>query len=287
MYQIDKYISVNTHGTAKLFDFIVNQETIIKKIIIASSMSIYGEGKYTCPNCGVVFPHLRDSELLKANQWELRCPSCSSILKPIPTDESKPLFPTSIYAQSKRHQEEMALLIGQTYGIPTVALRLFNVYGSRQALSNPYTGVCAIFSGRLKNNNPPIIYEDGLQSRDFIHIQDLVAANVLALEKQAADYEIFNVGSGNPITILDIANILIKMMHVKVKPQILNQYRKGDIRHCFADISKIKTTLGFEPKIKIQTGIQDLVNWVRAQSAVEDKFQMMETELKTHKLTLG
>ena len=287
MYQIEKYISVNTYATAKLFDLLINKEHSINKIIVASSMSIYGEGKYNCSNCGDVFPEGRDIESLKAKQWELKCPICGSILKPTPTDESKPLYSTSIYAQSKRHQEEMSILLGKTYGIPTVALRFFNVYGSRQALSNPYTGVCAIFSSRLKNKNPPTIYEDGLQSRDFIHIQDLVAANILALEKETSNYEIFNVGTGVPTSILDLAKLFIQIMQVPVEPQVLQQYRKGDIRHCFADITKIKEKLGFKPKIKIQDGLQDLIKWVDAQTDVEDKFETVESELEKHGLKLS
>ncbi|MFX1293616.1 MAG: SDR family NAD(P)-dependent oxidoreductase [Promethearchaeota archaeon] len=286
MYQIDKYVSINTQGTARLFDFLVNRENDVQKIIIASSMSIYGEGKYECQNCGIVFPPLRDIDSLKSKQWELKCLTCGSTLKRLPTDESKPLYPNSIYAQSKRHQEEMALLIGKNYGIPTVVLRFFNVYGTRQSLSNPYTGVCAIFSSRLKNNNPPIIYEDGLQTRDLIHISDIVAANILALEKQAANFEIFNVGSGTAITILDIAKILIQLMQIQVKPKIVNQFRKGDIRHCYANITKIRNKLGFKPKIKIQDGFKDLIDWVNAQISVEDKFQVAESELQKHGLTM-
>jgi dTDP-L-rhamnose 4-epimerase len=249
-------------------------------------MSIYGEGKYSCPNCGVIFPKQRETADLQAKLWELKCPTCSALLTPLPTDESKPLYPSSIYAQSKRHQEEMVLLVGETYGIPTVALRFFNVYGPRQALSNPYTGVCAIFSSRLKNHTPPVIYEDGLQSRDFIHIHDLVAANLLALTKQAANYQIFNVGTGVPITILEIAQVLIDTMQIEIEPQIINQFRKGDIRHCFADISKIRNTLNFKPKISFQEGIHDLITWVIAQTDVEDKFPQVHSELNKYKLTI-
>ena len=286
MYEIAKYISVNTGGTANLLDCLVNEPHSIKKLIIPSSMSIYGEGKYECPNCGVAFPRERELDALKVKQWELKCPICQSILKPLPTDESKPLFPSSIYAQSKRHQEEMALLTGQTYGIPTVSLRFFNVYGTRQALSNPYTGVCAIFLSRLQNKNPPIIYEDGLQSRDFIHVKDLVAANILALEKQAANFEIFNVGTGLAISILEIAKTLIKTLKIQIEPKIVSQFRKGDIRHCFADISKIKRALGFKPKVNFESGIKDVLEWVKTQGDIEDKFQNVESELGKRGLTV-
>ncbi len=285
MYQINKYISTNTGGTAKLFDHLINSENTVKKVIIASSMSIYGEGKYRCENCGIVFPQHRDAESLKAKQWDPTCSTCGAILQPLPTDESTPLGPTSIYAQSKRHQEEIALLLGKTYGLPTVALRFFNTYGARQALSNPYTGVCAIFSSRIKNNNPPVIYEDGLQSRDFIHISDLITANIIALEKNSANYEIFNVGSGSRSTILEIAQLLIQLMQSRLNAKITNTYRKGDIRHSFADITKIQRKLGFQPKIKLQDGLTELVQWIKTQADIVDDFHKAESELITRGLT--
>ncbi|MHA1264581.1 MAG: NAD-dependent epimerase/dehydratase family protein [Candidatus Helarchaeota archaeon] len=286
MYQINQYITVNTRGTALLLDLLVNKEHSVKKLIIASSMSIYGEGKYSCDSCGIVFPTERNIDSLKAKQWDFICPDCGQPLKPMPTDEKSQLHPTSIYAQSKRHQEEMTLLIGATYGIPTTALRFFNVYGSRQSLSNPYTGVCAIFSNRLQNNLAPIIYEDGLQSRDFIHIRDLVAANILCLEKSAADHQIFNVGTGQPTTILEIAQHLLHLFHLPLKPQITGHYRKGDIRHCFADITKIRKKLGFQPTISIKKGLHDLINWVLSQPKIENNFQMVDSELEKHGLKL-
>jgi len=176
MYQIESYMDVNTLGTAKLLDILVNEEHSVKKLVVASSMSVYGEGKYTCEECGVGYPKLRPKEQLSAKEWEMKCPNCGKEVKAVPTDEDKPLHPTSIYAISKRDQEEMSLVTGRAYGIPTVALRYFNVYGPRQSLSNPYTGVCAIFSSRIKNNSDPIIFEDGWQSRDFTSVYDIVQA---------------------------------------------------------------------------------------------------------------
>ena len=183
MYQVHKYVDVNTLGTALLLDLLVNEEHEVKKLVVASSMSIYGEGKYECGECGIVYPRVRSDEQLKAREWELRCPECGRAVKPLPTDEEKPLHSTSIYAITKKDQEEMCLTVGRAYGLPTVALRYFNVYGPRQALSNPYTGVCAIFSCRIRNNNPPLIFEDGMQSRDFVSVYDIVAANLLAMKK--------------------------------------------------------------------------------------------------------
>ncbi len=200
-------------------------------------MSIYGEGKYHCGNCGVVYPRLRPKEQLMAREWEMKCPVCGSTAGPMPTDEEKPLHSTSIYAITKKDQEEMCLSIGHAYGIPTVALRYFNAYGPRQALSNPYTGVCAIFSCRIRNGNPPVIFEDGLQSRDFISVYDIARANLLVMRKNSANYETLNVGTGKPITIKGVAEALIRANGADVTPAIANKYREGDIRHCYADIS--------------------------------------------------
>ncbi len=277
MYQIERYMDVNTLGTAKLLDILANEEHDVKKLIVASSMSIYGEGKYECPDCGNVDPQLRGEEQLVRMEWEMKCPLCDKPAKPVPTDEKKNLNSTSIYAISKKDQEEMCLAVGRAYGIPVVALRYFNIYGPRQALSNPYTGVCAIFSSRIKNGNPPMIFEDGLQTRDFISVHDIVRANLLVMKKSKADYEMFNVGTGKPVSILEIANVLSKLYGNKIKPEILNKFRAGDIRHCFADISKIKK-LGFLPEISFTDGMRELVEWGKVQDA-EDRSEVAYHEL--------
>lgn len=269
MYEIKRYMEANTLGTAILWDILVNDKHQVRKIIIASSMSNYGEGEYTCSQCGIVHPQLRERQQFQDKRWELICPDCGKQLSPIGTHETKPLSPTSIYAISKKDQEEMSLVLGKTYKIPVVALRYFNVYGQRQALSNPYTGVAAIFSSRLLNNHSPVIFEDGNQSRDFIHIKDIVTANLLALEKPEANYEVFNVGTGRQVSILDVANILIQKLNPNLNPQIVDKFREGDIRHCYADISKIKAKLGFEPKIRFEEGFSELVKWVSTQTAVD------------------
>ncbi len=268
MYEIKKYVDVNTYATAKLLDILVNKENNVRKLIVASSMSIYGEGAYECEDCGEVYPKLREEEQFMRREWEMKCPYCGKIVKPIPTSEDKPLHPTSIYAITKRDQEEMCLAIGRAYGIPTVALRYFNIYGPRQSLSNPYTGVCAIFSSRIKNNNPPIIFEDGLQTRDFISVHDIVAANLLVMNSSNADYEVYNVGTGKPISIIDVAITLIGLYGKNLKPEVVNKYRSGDIRHCYADISKIRK-LGFEPKVSFKEGMRELVEWGKTQEAVD------------------
>ncbi|RMD86143.1 MAG: SDR family NAD(P)-dependent oxidoreductase [Candidatus Dadabacteria bacterium] len=271
MYKIKHYVDVNTYGTAKLLNHLVNEEHDVKKLVVASSMSIYGEGSYYCDGCGNIHPKLRTEDQLKAHEWEMKCPNCKSNSKPIPTSEDKPLHPTSTYAITKRDQEEMCLVTGRAYGIPTIALRYFNVYGPRQSLSNPYTGVAAIFLSRIKNGNPPLIFEDGLQSRDFINVKDIVEANILAMRNSNMDYQEFNIGTGTPTTVLDIAHTLIALRGADVKPEIIGRYRKGDIRHCYADIDKVKR-YGFTPKVTLKEGMSELVEWssqVRASDAVE------------------
>jgi dTDP-L-rhamnose 4-epimerase len=279
MYQITRYTGVNTLGAAVLLQAIVESQSRPRKLIVASSMSIYGEGAYACPEHGQVYPKLRTSEQLAARQWELFCPqpTCQRTLTPIPTNEDKPLAPTSIYAINKRDHEEMFLATGQAYNIPTVALRYFNVYGDRQALSNPYTGVAAIFSGRLLNGKAPVIFEDGLQRRDFTHVSDIVQANLLVMNTPAADYGIYNVGAGQPYSILDVANGLIEHLGLNLQPEIVEKFRAGDIRHCYADITRLQT-LGYQPKVPFTSGLAGLVEWVRIQTA-EDSFEKARQEL--------
>lgn len=281
MYEIIEYAEVNTLGGANLLDIIAKEKHRIRKVIVASSMSVYGEGAYSCRQCGDVSPKLRSSEQLKAREWELRCPTCERPAHAVPTPETKPLFPTSIYAITKRDHEEMFLSAGLAYSIPTVALRYFNIYGPRQALSNPYTGAAAIFCGRLLNQKAPVIFEDGLQSRDFIHVSDIVQANLLAMEKQEADYDVFNVGTGQQTTILDVAEVLMKQLvpELNIQPKIEHAFRQGDIRHCFADITKIQKRLGFVPRIHFADGVDDLVGWVKEQQA-GDTFDHAHIELK-------
>ncbi|MEJ2734535.1 MAG: SDR family NAD(P)-dependent oxidoreductase [Anaerolineae bacterium] len=279
MYQIQHYTEVNTLGGAVLLDLLANTKHQVRKILVASSMSIYGEGKYHCADCGVVFPRLRSETQLKNRDWEMQCPHCGQDVRLLPTDEEKPLYPTSIYAITKRDHEEMFLSTGLAYGIPAVALRFFNTYGPRQALSNPYTGVMAIFSGRLLNGQPPVIYEDGLQSRDFVHIKDIVQGLLLAMDRPAADYQVFNLGTGVPTSIAEVAELLSQhLTDGQVKPQTLNQFRAGDIRHCYADLTKARDLLGFEPQIPLEEGMADLLAWVKEQTA-EDRFEEVEKEL--------
>jgi dTDP-L-rhamnose 4-epimerase len=278
-YQIREYVDVNVIGTANLLDILVNKKNNVKKLIVASSMSIYGEGLYRCEKCGNIKPELRNFTEEKIDDWEPKCPFCKSNITPIPTPEEVLTKPNSIYALSKREQEEMSILIGKTYNIPVVSLRFFNVYGPRQSLSNPYTGVCAIFLSRIKNEKSPVIFEDGLQTRDFIWVGDVVKACILSMEKENANYEIFNVGSGKPTSIFEIANLLIKLLGKNLKPEITYKFRKGDVRHCYADISKIREKIGFEPETTLEEGLKKLIEWAKKTKAV-DKFEKAHQELK-------
>lgn len=285
MYQIEKYVRCNTYGTANLLDILVNSENSIKKLVVASSNTIYGEGKCLCASCGPVYPDLRKAEQLVDKDWAPKCPNCGESLEPVPTSEDKPLTPTSIYAQTKRHQEEMCLLVGKTYGLPTVALRYFNVYGPRQALSNPYTGVCALFSNRILNSKPPYIFEDGLQTRDFVNVKDVAKAMLLSLETSSGNYMPINVGSGKPVSIIELAQLLIKLYGKSMKSAVSHRYRIGDVRHCYADISRAKELLNYEPSVRLEEGIANLVEWAGAHGwAAVDFSDKAIKELETRKL---
>ena len=284
MYEIERYVDVNTRGTAVLLDILANESHRVRKLIVASSMSLYGEGKYCCAEHGEVYPRLRSDEQLAVQDWEMHCPTCGQPVEPLPTDEDKPLYPTSIYAITKVDQEEMCLTVGRAYGIPTVALRYFNVYGPRQALSNPYTGVAAIFSGRLLNSRPPVVFEDGLQSRDLTHVSDIVRANLLAMEREEMDDGAFNVGTGRSLTILGVAEALSQYLDSGCPPEIAQTFRAGDIRHCFADIGRIQA-LGYQPSEQFEDGVAELVEWVRVQTAI-DGFERAREELASRGLAV-
>jgi dTDP-L-rhamnose 4-epimerase len=282
MYAIEHYVDANTRGTAVLLDLLANKSHSVRKLVVASSMSAYGEGKYGCVEHGEFYPPLRPVRQLAKHDWEMRCPLCGEPAEPLPTDESKPLYPTSVYAITKRDQEEMCLTVGRAYGLPTVALRYFNAYGTRQALSNPYTGVAAIFCGRLLNDKPPVIYEDGLQSRDPTHVSDIVQANLLALEREEMNDGVFNVGTGRSLTILDVAEALIDHLGGQQESEIVHKFRAGDIRHCYADISRIQA-MGYRPTVRFKDGVAELVGWVRSQRAV-DGFERARQELDSRGL---
>jgi dTDP-L-rhamnose 4-epimerase len=263
MYQVDRYVDVNTRGTALLLDILVNAKHNVKKVLVASSIGVYGEGAYRCATHGDVAPTIRSEQQLAARDWEQRCPHCGEHVQSIPTPEDKALYRDNIYSMTKYHQEEMVLLIGKTYGIPAVAPRFFNVYGPRQSLSNPYAGVAAIWLSRLLNGKQPVVFEDGGQLRDFVSIHDVVDCLVLMLEQPGADYLPVNVGSGETVTILDIARMLNRLLGTSIEPLVTQTGRKFDIRHNTADISRATTTLGFKPKVSLEQGFSELIEWAR------------------------
>jgi dTDP-L-rhamnose 4-epimerase len=270
MYEIERYTSINAIGGAVVLEEIVKRRDQLRRVLVASSMSIYGEGRYRCEQHGLLAPQVRSDEQLDARDWELHCPECGRVLEPLPTGEDKPVQPMSIYAVNKRDHEEMFLAIGRAHRLPTVAMRFFNVYGDRQALSNPYTGVAAIFGGRLLNDKRPLVFEDGLQSRDFVHVSDIAAGCVAALETGGADDRAVNLGTGVPRSVLDVATELARGLGKEhLQPEIVNKFRAGDIRHCVADISLARETLGFEPKVAFADGMQELLGWVATQQATD------------------
>ncbi|HZS09396.1 MAG TPA: SDR family NAD(P)-dependent oxidoreductase [Blastocatellia bacterium] len=283
MYEMQRYVGANTFGTSVLLEAVVERRARIRKLIVASSMSIYGEGAYRSESGEVVYPKLRTTEQLEAHQWEVVCPRTGTLLKPIGTSEDKPIYPTSVYAITKQDQEQLCLVVGRAYGIPTVALRYFNAYGPRQALSNPYTGICAIFSARLLNDQPPVIFEDGEQTRDFVHVSDIVQANLLALETDRADFQPINVATGRPLSVRRVGEILSQGLGKKITPEIVGKYREGDIRHCVADITRARTLLGYEPKVTLEQGMQELLDWVRRQNAADHVMQAT-AELSSRRL---
>lgn len=286
MYEISRYMDVNTLGTAQILQALLESKIKPRKMIVASSMSIYGEGMYSCGRCGVTSPPVRTVHQLRSGMWDLQCPVCNGTLEPRPTPETKPSEVTSVYALSKRDQEELCLLYGRTYNVPVVALRFFNIYGPRQALSNPYTGVAAIFASRLLNHQAPLVFEDGEQRRDFVSVHDIVRANLLALDKPEADGQVINIGSGTPITIRRVAQVLADCLGVDIPPVITGRSRAGDIRHCYADLTKARRLLGYEPKVTHEEGFAELASWLGSQQA-EDRAEIAAGELDAYGLSVG
>ncbi len=277
MYEIDRYVRQNTMATATFLERLVARRPAPRSLVVASSMSIYGEGEYQCPTHGSVAPGPRPETQLMAREWECTCPSCGLELTPVGTQETKPLVPTSVYAVTKRDHEELCLVVGRAYGIRTVALRFFNVYGPGQALSNPYTGVAAIFASRLLNGRPPVIFEDGKQSRDFIHVSDIAEGVLLALESDASDVAL-NLGTGRSVTVDEIGSALGDGLGLTVEPERTGQYRAGDIRHCFAATERAESVLGFRAQVPLEDGLKDLADWLTGQDA-EDRVDAATREL--------
>lgn len=283
-YQVKDYVDTNIGGMSNLLHYVVNEKSSqIKKIIMTASMTSYGEGLYLCKNHGKIKMSTRSDVQMKSKKWELFCPTCGNVLRAIPTPEDTELQDNGIYSITKHVQEQFLLFIGRMYKIPVVSLRLFNVYGPRQSLSNPYTGVAAIFISRLKNNKQPVIFEDGGQTRDFISVHDVVTALLLAMEKKEADYSVFNIGSGHPKTVKSIAEVLAKLLKKNISPIITGDGRKGDIRHCFADATRARDVLGWAPKVSFEKGMGEVVAW-SAKEKASDVFDKAAGELSEKRL---
>jgi dTDP-L-rhamnose 4-epimerase len=287
MYDVSQYVSVNDVGTAVLMERIIARK--IQRVVVASSMSVYGEGLF-CDSEGRVreAPRARSLEHLKLRSWEV-LDERGRPLKPVPTKETKHPSLESVYALSKYDQERMCLMLGRAYGIPTVALRFFNVFGTRQALSNPYTGVLAIFATRLLNDNPPLVFEDGHQQRDFVSVKDVAMASRLALETDRADGMVFNIGSGKARTVNEVARKMAEVLgKTRLAPEVTGRYRVGDVRHCFADITRAREVLRYEPKVQFDIGLAELCEWLKTTPgiAAKDRVAEMKKELDSRGLTV-
>ncbi|HEU4609742.1 MAG TPA: NAD-dependent epimerase/dehydratase family protein [Chitinophagaceae bacterium] len=280
MYEIEKYTTVNIGGTALLLDVLTNTKHRVSKVIIASSRAIYGEGKYVSAELGDVYPEHREDKDMMAGDFEVKYRGCTQPLKLVATDEESKIHPSSIYGITKQTQEQLVMTACKALNIAAVAFRYQNVYGPGQSLTNPYTGILSIFSTQIKNNNPIKIFEDGRESRDFVFISDVVDATVLGIEKDAANGQVFNVGTGIPTDVMTVAQTLIAKYKVNVPVKITGNYRLGDIRHNYADLTKIHSLLGFTPKVSFEDGITKFVQWVNSQHVQEDKFSSSIAEMK-------
>lgn len=280
MYEIQKYVDVNINGTAILLDILANQVHQVKKVVVASSRSIYGEGKYKSVEHGIVYPAHRTSEFMDQKDFDVKYPGCAGTLELLPTDEDSRIHPSSVYGITKQNQEQMVMTVCPTLGISAVAFRYQNVYGPGQSLKNPYTGILSIFSTQIKNNNGINIFEDGKESRDFVFIDDVVDATILGIEREEANNEVFNVGTGVPIDVITVANTLIQQYGSEVPITISGNYRLGDIRHNYADLTKIKKMLGFEPVFSFNKGLEQFTAWVNTQEIEQDNYQKSIDEMK-------
>jgi dTDP-L-rhamnose 4-epimerase len=279
MPEITKYVHVNSLGTAQMLEVIREKNLPIKKIIVASSQAVYSEGAATCPEHGLVFPTVRPVEQLRVGDWLVHCPICNAVTKTAPTPENAPVGGETVYGLTKVDQEKLVLLWGKQIGIPTVALRYSCTYGPRQSIFNPYTGVIAIFCTRLLNNLPPVLYEDGEQTRDFSFVEDIARANLLAAETDALDGLPVNVGSGHGTAIREVAEQISDALNIQIPPETKDEFRPGEMRHLTSGIDRIRAA-GYKPQVDLATGINRYLDWIRAQSDVRDYFSEAETILR-------
>ena len=280
MYEIEKYVDTNIKGTSILLDKIVNEKLNVKKLIVASSRAIYGEGKFRCAEHGIVYPESRKDEDMKKGDFNVKCPICEKNVKMELTDEESKSHPTSVYGYTKKAQEELSILIGKSINLPVVAFRFQNVYGPGQSLKNPYTGILSIFSTQIKNGNDINIFEDGKETRDFVYIDDVTDAIILSIDNDNANYNVFNVGSNEKLDVLTIANTLKEKYNSNVNIKVSGNYRLGDIKDNQADLTKIHDLLGYVPKVNFKEGISNFVDWVENQEVEEDNYEKSIEEMK-------
>lgn len=285
MYRVQHYVDTNAGGTAVLFECLIDRKQTLKKLIVFTSMTGYGEGVYRRPSDGSLLRvAIRSQEDIARFGWDLADPATGEILEVYPTPEDSALLARNVYALAKRWQEDLALSLGEVYDIPTTCLRLFNVFGPRQSLSNPYTGVLAIFLSRLLNGERPVVYEDGRQSRDFVSVHDVVRAVDLAIQNPVTNGQVFNIGTGIAREVGEIASTLARLIgREDIEPNITGQFRKGDIRHCVADLTRSRSILGFEPQTKWEDALQEIIAWSETTEKV-DNFQQVDQELRKHGL---
>jgi dTDP-L-rhamnose 4-epimerase len=277
MYEPYYYVHTNGTGTGLLLDLVVGARDRVRKLVVASSMSLYGEGSSRCPACGGTRGRERSEQQLREGRWEILCAACGADMVPEPTPETKVPEIASVYAATKKHQEDLFVSFGRAYKIPTFALRFFNVFGPRQSLGNPYTGVAAIFLSRLLNGKPPLVFEDGSQSRDFIDVRDVARAVRLAVEHDGPAVHVLNVGTGRRVTVAEVAERLARQLGLDIPYQKLDRYRAGDIRHCIADPGAARAVLGFEAAHTLDSGLPELVAWCRDQEPPDRVDRSLET----------
>ncbi len=280
MYEINKYIETNIGGTSVLLDILTNEKNNVKKLIVASSRAIYGEGKYKCNNHGVVYPNSRYEIDMDKKDFNVKCPICGLDVISLPTDEESLSHPTSIYGYTKKAQEELSMLVGKAINLPVVVFRFQNVYGPGQSLKNPYTGILSIFSTQIKNGNNINVFEDGKETRDFVYIDDVTDAIILSIDNDNANYNVFNVGSGEKIDVNTVAQTLKDKYKSNVNIKISGNYRLGDIKDNIADLTKINRILGYTPRVKFKEGISNFVDWVEKQEVEIDNYEQSIKEMK-------
>ena len=280
MYEIENYVDTNIGGTALLLDILTNTKHSVKRVLVAESRAIYGEGKYHCKKCGDVYPTERKDEDMAKGDFECHCPKCGVKVTLVATTEDSAIHPSSVYGISKQVQGQLVHLVCQSIGVESVSFRYQNVYGPGQSLTNPYTGILSIFSTRIKNHNGINIFEDGRESRDFVYIDDVVDATIFGLEVPEANGHVFNVGTGVATDVLTVANTLCEKYGIEVPITVSGNYRLGDIRHNYADITLARNILGFEPKWNFSQGIEQFTNWVNKQEIQEDKYEASIEEMK-------